>query len=544
MDCRQCQELLDNLLVAEPTPPQRASLMQHTETCPACAWQQELANQALAAMTPTSPLPVSAQFKERVMSAISDVRLLPPNTWKIPGSRDRNRKVLSVVAAVALLLVVSTSVFRFRPAPDEREFRDRFSAFTLLSEACAAERTLFTGTEIGHFVNEIAVLPVADPILAKSRWLPMVSLDATGKRHFQQLTLAAEPGKGYSIEDQCWYDPATGRYSRVMTSDGRPIFATAFDGSQVYDLEIPATGAPQVVNHAIGNDFRPPKSPAEFLGISTGLESMVDQKDESLVRDVGTITLEDGGEAHLLKVGMRIDGGPKDAVDSHTLMTIRADNNRIEKIEFNVNGQTMYVIQRWKSTPGEGPPSGWNLAGIAKQAAGNAPIPGLGIVANMVIPDVSVEHMLKQADFFTYVFASDPAWAGDRSITDVLDPPSPSHRMFVITYRGKDGRHVVLVQSHTFNQNFGKLKESAKLVYTSRDGIKVWSGPRDQWMAKILIQSARATIKDPPAKEITGYLLETPAGTYPAMAVNGIITDEELHALIDSLAPAAKQAQK
>ncbi len=544
MDCRQCQELLDDLLVAEPTPAQRASLIQHTETCPECARQYQLANQVLAAMTPVAPLFNSAEFKERVMSAISDARLLRPRLQKIQGPRDRVKKLLAVVSVAAMLLVVVTSLFRIGSGPDEQGFRDRFSAFSLLSEACAAERTLFTGKEIVHFVNEITVVPVADPTLAKSRWFPMVSLDATGKPHFQQLTLGLEPGKGCTIKDESWYDPTTGRYTRVMTAAGKPIFATAFDGSQVYDLEIPATGTPRVVNQAISNDFQPPKSPAEFLGISTGLESKVDRKDKSLVRDVGKTILEDGSEAHQLKLGMPTDGGPKDAVESYSLMTIRADNNRIEKMELNVNGQTMYVIRRGKSVPGEKPTSDWNLAGIAQQAAGNAPALGLGIIANMVILDVSVEHMATKSDFATYVFANDPAWAGDRTITDVLDPPSPSHRMFVITYRGKDGRHVVLVQSHTFNQKLGKLTEAAKLVYTSRDGVKVWSGERDQWMAKILLQSARAAIKDPPAKEITGYLLETPAGTYPALAINGSVTEEELHALIDSLVPAKKQAEE
>ena len=138
----------------------------------------------------------------------------------------------------------------------------------------------------------------------------------------------------------------------------------------------------------------------------------------------------------------------------------------------------------------------------------------------------------------TYVFSKAPSWAGDRQITDILDVVSPPHRMFLTTYRAKDGRHVVFMQSFSYNKMLGPFVKTGKVVYTSSSGIKVWSGPRDEWLAKILLQSARASIKDQPGKELTGYVLETPAETFPALAINGKVSEEELHSLIDSLAPA------
>ncbi len=45
-------------------------------------------------------------------------------------------------------------------------------------------------------------------------------------------------------------------------------------------------------------------------------------------------------------------------------------------------------------------------------------------------------------------------------------------------------------------------------------------------------------IKDRPAEDRTGYALESPAGTFPALAINGSVTEEELHKLVDSLTPA------
>ena len=43
-----------------------------------------------------------------------------------------------------------------------------------------------------------------------------------------------------------------------------------------------------------------------------------------------------------------------------------------------------------------------------------------------------------------------------------------------------------------------------------------------------------------PADDRSGYVLESPAGTCPSLAINGQLTDEELVDLVDSLVPAKK----
>jgi hypothetical protein len=176
-------------------------------------------------------------------------------------------------------------------------------------------------------------------------------------------------------------------------------------------------------------------------------------------------------------------------------------------------------------------PAGWNLAKLKSSSkAGPAPT-GLAALADLVKPNVTPEQMAQRADFPVYIFKHSPSWATERQIMDILDIPSPPHRMFATTYRAKDGRHVVLVQAHTFNENLG----SGKLVYTSPNGIKVYSGAHDDQFAEILLQSARFVLRDPPAKDRTAYLLTTSEGTHPALAINGQLTDEELHGLIDNL---------
>jgi hypothetical protein len=110
--------------------------------------------------------------------------------------------------------------------------------------------------------------------------------------------------------------------------------------------------------------------------------------------------------------------------------------------------------------------------------------------------------------------------------------------MFVVVYPAKDKRHVVLAQGYSFNDKLGPAAHAGKLVYTSPQGVKVWSGKQDQWLAEILLSSARVSIADPPVKDRTGHMLETPEKTFPVLAVNGVLTEAELHEMVDSLVPA------
>ncbi|MHC4645937.1 MAG: hypothetical protein ACYTBJ_10555 [Planctomycetota bacterium] len=180
----------------------------------------------------------------------------------------------------------------------------------------------------------------------------------------------------------------------------------------------------------------------------------------------------------------------------------------------------------------------WSLSELPQEVAGTQDAVKPSISPDMVIPNVSVQHMVEKATFETYIFATNPPWAGHRQIADCLDVASPDHRMFIITYRADDGRHVATAQSHSYNTMLGPFARMGELVYTSPNGFKVWGGGPQKWYAEILLSSARSAIKDPPADDRIGYVLESPAGTFPTLAVNGPLTEEELHNLIDSLVPA------
>lgn len=542
MECPQCLELIDNLIIADPTEAEHAALIEHIRECPECALQYDLAKEALAAINPSITLQVSADFKERIMQAISSQQIVQPRPVAVEFRNTRAIKFTAIVAAAIALLFVLVPLFR---SGFQQINNKGFSAFGLLAEASAAEAKLFTGNSIVHLVNEIVVKPVADPELSKMRWIPLVSLDATGKPRYNQLTLPAVVNEGYTIEDNSWFDPATGRFARIMTKGGKVIFASSFDGANVYSLDIPATGTPRLDKQPIAKDFKAPNSPAELLGIAAGLPSGLDVKDQSLVHDAGEVTLEDGSKCHAVKVtfAQGSSNNSDNADNNYFKYTIREDSNTIEQMEWIADGKSLLIIRRGKveNTPDSKP--NWELAGIAAQAGGSDVHSGPAIRTDMVVPNVSVENMVQKADFSAYIFDKNPAWAENCVITDILDIVSPPHRMFMIICKAKDKRHVVLVQAPSYNKMLGpKVKAMGKLIYTSPSGTKLWDlKEKSAWLANILLQSARGGgLKDPPVKEPTGYLLETPDGTFPALAINGKLSDEELHGLIDSLVPAKK----
>lgn len=540
MNCRQCREILDNLLVDSIDEATEANFRAHLDECDQCARQFAAAEQALASLTPKHGFRALPDLRERIMNAISDTTF--EDVRPIQGRTTDGRILRWVVAATAAAVVLTAAFYLFRPGPGPGPGprpAGGFSAFELFASACAAEELAFAGQDVIHLENEILVQPTDDAIWAKMRWLPITSLDATGKTRFHQLSLPAEVGKGYSVKDESWYDPKTGRFARLLATGKTPLFANAYDGKAVYWLESGDGSAPTIVRQETSKDFKAPSSPAEYLGIAAGIRTSVDEKKEQLLSEAGEVTLDDGGKARVLKAAFTKPEGDSPQIDAYYLFTIRNSDKTIAKMEFFAGDKSLLVVKRVRHESVKEPGVPWNLAGVEERAEKSESKSPIKIMADMVQQGVTIEHMIEKADFETYVFAKDPSWAGPRQIMDILDIVSPPKRMFAIAHKADDGRHVVMIQAPSYNKLIGPMAEKmGKVVYTSPSGIKVLSSSRDKWLAGILLQSAQATIGPATSKDQTGYLLQTPAGTFPALAVNGAMTEEELHALVDSLVPA------
>jgi hypothetical protein len=547
MNCRECRQWIDDLLLRDPDEAPPPDVVDHLSGCEACARGHALALKTLEAITPRAAAVASPRLKERILAAIPEsafeddtavaVQVVP---GRLTSRRRRNaiRTVLAIAMAAAVLLAVTLF-----PFGDGILVSPKGDAFSLLAQAAAAEARLFAADDIVALVSEIIVDPIADPTLGGGRWLPLISIGADGKPRFHQLKLGTEPGEqGYTIRDESWYDPATRRFAHVLTLKGRPLFANAYDGRSIRLLELDEQGRPRMKDEPVTPAFEPPKDPGHFLGI-IGVALSSSSKDDfgrpDLVRDEGPIQLADGSPARALRVTF----SERDAdigIDAYSRVFIRDESHRVESLEFFISGKKVYTIRRGEAAGPREPRYGWDLAGLRPAVEQDEAGPKLPVrtLADMIRLDVSPDDMAKRADFPVYIFNGNPGWTTRRQIVDMFDVASPPHRMFAAVYPAKDKRHVVLLQAHTFNAEVGPLVRKSQLLYTSPAGFKVWSNKNDKSLARILLSSIGSTriiFSDRPAEDCSGYLLETPEGTYPALAVNGVLTDAELHGLVDRL---------
>jgi hypothetical protein len=544
MNCHECRQWIDDLLLRDPGEAPLTDVARHLGECGDCAREHALALETLETITPRArALAVaSPRLKERILAAIPDAMLdgapaetvgIEPRRAVRPWKRRAVRTKLAIALAAAVLLALILFPIGVGPWPSPSG-----KPMDLLARAEAAEARLFAAADIVGLTCEIVVEPLPDAALAEARWLPLISVGADGKPRYHQLKLGGGPNEGYTVRDESWYDPSTRRFAHVLSLKDRPLFANSYDGRSIHLLEVDEQGHAQLEDVPVAAAFQPPKDPSGLLGILAFMKRpKADPDPPYTVRDEGPIKLADGTSAHALRV-IGPGGASTKGPDGYLRLVIRDDNQRVESLEFIVSEKRLFTVRRAQYAGRREPPSGWDLAGLRPaiekdQGGAKSPVRAL---ADMIRPDVTVEEMAKRADYAVYVFGHDPGWSARRQIADMLDLPSPPHRMFAVVYPAKDKRHVVLWQAHTFNANLAPKVHSGQLVYTSPAGIKVWNDKDRQKMADILLSSITGvTGPFSTAKDRTCYLLETPEGTFPALAVNGTLTDAELRGLVDSL---------
>jgi len=496
--------------------------------------------------------------RDRLEAQLRDTLARHSRPFRVTTGRYIMQSRITKLAAAAAVLIIVLGLGVFIAGPDKN---GTVSMFTLLNRSCAAEQALFTGDNIVHLVNEIIIYTAGEPGQSdprldrldldtnerkyiqevqswlKHNWMPMCSLQGNGQFRFHQLQLPISPEKQYTITDESWYDPVTGRFARVMKEGKQIIFANSFDGQGVYFLERQGSGPSQLTSDPIAEGFRPPQNPAEFLGISSGIPASQQEDNSTPVQEIIEETLADGTPVTVYKVGFKDLFGD---LDTYWLFKISQDDDIIAEMEFVLEGTTQMVIRRVVREVVEAPGYSWDLENLEPDQGEDQPGPQAVINPDMVIPDVSVQHMIERADYQTYMFAEDPAWTQQRTIVDCLDLPSPPHRMFMTHYQDDEGRDVVSVQSQTYNNTFGLMAHQLPIHYISPDGFKVWTGGPEKWWTNMVLRSAQLT----PVADRRGFMVGTPAETYIAVAINGPISEEELRSLADSLIPAEEYLEE
>ena len=495
-------------------------------------------------------------LRRQMLSAFTKSRrdvLAGTISWQTIGSRIMKNPITKLTAAAVIIIAVSLFSWfnRQQASPDKTQFA---SGLSFLSRACAAEQVLFSGSKITHILNEIIVYPVPEEkpsselldeldLTPEQReyletvnswldydWLPLCSLQANGEFRYNQLKLSKDINQSFTITDEAWYEPATGHFARVMKTGQEVIFANSFDGEFIYFSEKDATGSLRLLSERVREGFKPPQNPAEFLGITAGLQSSIQKDDfQPPVLEVTEDKLDDGTPVSIYKLGF-VDLMRQ--ADTYWLFKIRNDNNIVAEMEFVLAGTSQLLIRRALSETVDKPEVSWGLAQIDLELQKSQESPKVAIAPD-VYRSISIQHMIDNAGFETYIFAMTPSWTKEPEIGDMADFASPNKRMFVITYSAADNRHLIMCQSETFNSFFASILKWAQQypIYTSSNDFKVWHGGPEKWWTEMHLRSCGFT----PAEDRTGYVLESPTGTYLSLAINDILTDEELHSLIDSL---------
>jgi hypothetical protein len=525
--CSRIQEqILDALLEPSASQPKQA-LLNHIESCPNCTlFKRDIEQQiqSLACLGQT----LEVEMPDRMSRCITALGKAHTATPDKNHSKWRSFMLTHLIKiSTAAVIAVAISLYALLgPEQSAPGFP------TIIASAEAAENAWFHGPQCVYIRNEITVFPTTSGQELGYTWIPTCAMKADGKLRMDQLKLAVTPD-AYTVLDQAWYDPATGRFIRQLETDQALAFANAYDGTMVYSTAMTQSGL-EIQKQMITGEFMAPNEPAQFFGLAAGLKSGLDEN-SIMILDSHKDTLPDGATVHVFKVGTP---DPEGRVQAYWLFRIRDDDNTIAEKEFIMQGQTQLLIRRVSSEYVDSADIQWDLRELASREVQPRQDTRVTVVPDMVVSNVSVQHMIEKSDFETYMFAQTPPWCNTVKITDVLDPASPGKRMFLFTCRAEDKRHLVLVQSPTYNKMLGQVIGQGDLVYESPNGFKVVGGGRSKWMANILLQSAQHELKDPPSEDRIGFILQSPDGTYPALAINGPVSEEALHSLIDSLMPA------
>lgn len=461
-------------------------------------------------------------------------------------------------AAAVLVVVLGVGIWSSRPGSSTS-----VSSFTLITRASAAERMLFSGEHIVHIASEITLYagsPSDSSSLLKDleagatqeknlafikswlsqRWFPLYSLGADGQTREHRLEVADRADKTVTVSDFVWYEPATGRFVRVLKSGEQVLFANAYDGAAVYMAEKEADGRLQVKQEAVTSGFKMPDNPADFMGIAAGVRGSVPGEHYPPIQGVATDTRSDGTRVRTYKLGYTDLSG---AVNTYFLFKIGTDTDVIDEIDCVVDGVTTRAHRRVAAEATETQKYSWNLSELAaKPAEQNKTDVNLRTDKGGQV--ITAPQMAERAAFAAYALSKTPSWTRDGTFYDLPDDSSAPARMFCATYQGKDGRDVVLTQGESFNRYFAamlkeieKANEPIPWLYESKNGFKVihqTDKNTEMWWTEVAIKSSGF---EPKANRV-GYILMSPAKTFMVLAINGPISDEELHTVIDSLVPA------
>ncbi len=454
--------------------------------------------------------------------------------------------IKTVKYAVAAAIVILACVF-FVPENEQ----SGINTVELLNNICKAENRSFFGEGITHIITEITVLPLPEELRKESvlddtvteedlygpalwlnhNWLPMCSLKSNGQFRLNNLKLSPDIENEYVITDQAWFDPASGYFKRVMAKEESLVMGNAWDGNNIYE-SFSENGEFKKIVSPTNSDFKAPVNPAQFLGLSVGICQKLsgDNGEFNLTYMCEEIT-DDGKEVKVYRTGFEDSSGN---TSTYWLFKIDSILEQVAEMEFYLAGHRHIHIKRVLLEKIATYEDQWALSAsdYGSHIADNT----VSMHKDMYVDDVSVQQMVEKASYQTYLFSTMPTWCNTRRIFDVVDPPSPGHRMFLIDYFTENNpKHVLLIQSKSYNGMFAGFLSpdtDGSEAYIKTDKYRVYrGGPQEKWWTKVVLDSCAIDCQD----DREGYLIWTGTETIPALVVNGTTTVQELKVIVETM---------
>ncbi len=534
MNCKEFNKNLPGMFDLRDGP-LRDEMLEHIDICARCSQLYESWRETVERLTPSARITAPDDIKQRIMHHSNELDGYPGITNSKTGKTfKRWQKVLFGAAAVLLAGFSFSLFYPGAPFRGGKEADNPKQFLSLVTQAMAAQRELVYSDGVTHLTVKRILPAVSDPDVAKCRWFPMCSVQPDGSLLSNRVLMRARPNQPYEVKEDLWVDYESGLFSHIISFEGEVLFANSFDGININTMSIESDDS-FISTPAVPEFSLPEKLPQKF-GMLADWDSLLSTnyvEQHNRMSLTGETALESGEKVRVLEIkGLPDHEG---VVSSAHLLKIRISDNTLAETEFITDGETSELTRYLppkKIQPLESP---WKIEGLQTVPEPIRKLYGLYLEMDVIRTDITREEMLELSEFPICDFDSNPAWTDSSSIYFLRMFGSLKEDFTLVYLAAPGGKHVILNQADYWSPLAERYKASGPL-YTSSSGFKIYSlGDRAKWYANIYITASSGVHGEQPSADRVAYIVETPAGTWCKLAINGTLSDAELHALVDKL---------
>jgi len=535
MKCRKVQNRILDLLPLSLEESLPVDILEHLSVCPECRSYYQEHEQAIQRIIPTISAPFPKEFNDQLMQRI---RSEESKKTLSTVAHSRKASIWKPVYVTCLAILILTSFVFFNPNEwIQHIFRNnsKLPADVRLFNAFANEFSYSHHTGMLYQSSEVIFLPLTAFLGEEEQWYPITVINESGQIEIVKIGFKENHRKKRIIKDESWYDLDSSRFVRMLSIDQKVIFLNAFDGRQLFTTQKNSNNRGFSVERYTPVEFKIPQ-PEEFFGFAASLPALfADSKEVKMVNSISKKQIA-GEPIQQIKTTVR----KKDGSAYRYFFNITPSNNEVAEIHTFLYRTPLLTIIPNIIKSDDTPSFPYNFP---KMPFDDNRANGIKIETSESPP------LLKRITFaemrenvwndYLYIESSsvNPQLI---EYSDMFDFGYPSKRVYLTTYYLPDGNPVILAQSYSLNMRYGrKIKDASQLIYSTKEGLKVWENRMTHIAAKQLAQFALSINEKPSNDDITGYLLEHPNGGFAYVVSNKKI-NSKLFRFLGCISPLKK----